>query len=53
MCMTFSPIFAGADSSIKRPTMPHLPAWLNDDSRTLYAGFDPTADSLHVGHLCR
>ena len=20
-------------------------------SRTLYAGFDPTADSLHVGHL--
>ena len=21
------------------------------ESRTLYAGFDPTADSLHVGHL--
>lgn len=29
----------------------HLPKWLNSDSRTLYAGFDPTADSLHVGHL--
>ena len=28
-----------------------LPAWLRDDRRTLYAGFDPTADSLHVGHL--
>jgi tyrosyl-tRNA synthetase len=28
-----------------------LPGWLNDGSRTLYAGFDPTADSLHVGHL--
>jgi len=29
----------------------HLPAWLNEKPRTLYAGFDPTADSLHVGHL--
>src|SRR3569623_995708 len=28
-----------------------LPGWLNAKSRTLYAGFDPTADSLHVGHL--
>ena len=28
-----------------------LPGWLNDDSRTLYAGFDPSADSLHVGSL--
>lgn len=25
--------------------------WLAEKSRTLYAGFDPTADSLHVGHL--
>ncbi len=24
---------------------------LNKDSLTLYAGFDPTADSLHLGHL--
>ncbi|HEV3005794.1 MAG TPA: tyrosine--tRNA ligase, partial [Pirellulales bacterium] len=28
-----------------------LPGWLAEGSRTLYAGFDPTADSLHVGHL--
>ena len=28
-----------------------LPAWLNSQMRTLYAGFDPTADSLHVGSL--
>jgi tyrosyl-tRNA synthetase len=30
---------------------PHLARWLAEGSRTLYAGFDPTADSLHVGHL--
>ncbi|MHC4177776.1 MAG: tyrosine--tRNA ligase [Planctomycetota bacterium] len=29
----------------------HLPGWLAEQPRTLYAGFDPTADSLHVGHL--
>ena len=29
----------------------HLPGWLNAGSRTLYVGFDPTADSLHVGSL--
>lgn len=29
----------------------HLPRWLGEKPRTLYAGFDPTADSLHVGHL--
>ncbi len=28
-----------------------LPGWLMTKSRTVYAGFDPTADSLHVGHL--
>ena len=28
-----------------------LQAWLNEGSRTVYAGFDPTADSLHVGSL--
>jgi tyrosyl-tRNA synthetase len=28
-----------------------LAKWLNEGVRTLYAGFDPTADSLHVGHL--
>jgi tyrosyl-tRNA synthetase len=25
--------------------------WLMEKPRTLYVGFDPTADSLHVGHL--
>ncbi len=29
----------------------HLPGWLDERPRTLYAGFDPTADSLHVGTL--
>lgn len=29
----------------------NLQKWLLDQSRTLYAGFDPTANSLHVGSL--
>jgi tyrosyl-tRNA synthetase len=29
----------------------HLPRLLLERSRTIYVGFDPTADSLHVGHL--
>jgi len=29
----------------------NLDTWLNEKSRTVYAGFDPTADSLHVGHM--
>jgi len=28
-----------------------LGAWLEAKPRVVYAGFDPTADSLHVGHL--
>jgi tyrosyl-tRNA synthetase len=28
-----------------------LSAWLRAQSRTVYCGFDPTADSLHVGSL--
>src|ERR1041385_3253795 len=28
-----------------------LAAWLAGGSRTLYCGFDPTSDSLHVGSL--
>ena len=28
-----------------------LGKWLNEKSRTLYIGFDPTADSLHVGSM--
>lgn len=29
----------------------NLQKWLNDDSRVMYIGFDPTSDSLHVGSL--
>jgi tyrosyl-tRNA synthetase len=29
----------------------HLAQWLNAQPRTVYIGFDPTADSLHVGSL--
>lgn len=29
----------------------HLAALLREKPRTVYCGFDPTADSLHVGHL--
>ena len=36
---------------IHQTTDEKLQEWLNAASRTLYAGFDPTADSLHVGHL--
>jgi tyrosyl-tRNA synthetase len=28
-----------------------LPEWLDTGVRTLYCGFDPTADSLHIGSL--
>jgi tyrosyl-tRNA synthetase len=28
-----------------------LPAWLDGGQRSLYCGFDPTADSLHIGSL--
>lgn len=29
----------------------NLAVWLDEKPRTAYVGFDPTADSLHVGHL--
>jgi tyrosyl-tRNA synthetase len=29
----------------------NLPRLLGEKSRTIYVGFDPTADSLHIGHL--
>jgi len=29
----------------------NLPGWLDQEPRSVYVGFDPTADSLHVGHL--
>lgn len=28
-----------------------LPKWLDEGGRTLYAGFDPTSDGLHVGNF--
>jgi tyrosyl-tRNA synthetase len=28
-----------------------LPKWLDEGRRTLYAGFDPTSDGLHVGNF--
>ena len=29
----------------------HFDAWLSEKPRTVYCGFDPTADSLHIGSL--
>jgi tyrosyl-tRNA synthetase len=36
---------------VHQVTDPELPKVLDNDSLTVYIGFDPTADSLHVGHL--
>ena len=36
---------------VKQITDPELPKILERNNVTLYAGFDPTADSLHVGHF--
>ncbi len=36
---------------IHQTTDDGLDAWLEEKPRTLYVGFDPTADSLHVGSL--
>ncbi|MGA2835959.1 MAG: tyrosine--tRNA ligase [Acidimicrobiales bacterium] len=36
---------------IHQMTAPELGARLDGDRLTAYSGFDPTADSLHVGHL--
>ena len=36
---------------IHQATDEALGPWLSEKPRTLYVGFDPTADSLHVGHL--
>ncbi len=32
-------------------TFADQPDWLSRQAVTMYAGFDPTADSLHIGHL--
>jgi tyrosyl-tRNA synthetase len=36
---------------VHQTTDPALGEWLEQKPRTLYVGFDPTADSLHVGHM--
>ena len=36
---------------VHQTTDPNLAARLRSECVTLYVGFDPTADSLHVGHL--
>lgn len=36
---------------VHQTTDPELCEWLAKQPRTLYVGFDPTADSLHVGSL--
>ncbi|MDO4557996.1 MAG: tyrosine--tRNA ligase [Planctomycetia bacterium] len=36
---------------IHQTTLTNPREWLMEKPRTLYCGFDPTADSLHVGHL--
>ena len=37
--------------AIHQKTDEKIGPWLNEKPRAVYAGFDPTADSLHVGHL--
>jgi tyrosyl-tRNA synthetase len=36
---------------LEATTSDDLDAWLNEARRTIYIGFDPTADSLHLGSL--
>jgi len=38
-------------NAIHQKTDENIGAWLMEKRRTVYAGFDPTAESLHVGHL--
>ena len=44
-----SPSFSGG--LINQTTDDNLPRLLMEKPRTIYIGFDPTADSLHIGHL--
>jgi len=37
--------------AVHQTTDENIGEWLNEKRRTVYIGFDPTADSLHVGHL--
>jgi tyrosyl-tRNA synthetase len=36
---------------LHQTTDPNLTAWLSERPRTIYVGFDPTSDSMHVGNL--
>jgi tyrosyl-tRNA synthetase len=36
---------------LHQTTDANLTAWLNERPRTIYVGFDPTSDSMHVGNL--
>ena len=36
---------------VRQMTHEELPALIDSESLTLYCGFDPTADSLHIGSL--
>ncbi len=36
---------------VEQVSDPDIGRWLAEETVTVYAGFDPTADSLHVGHL--
>ncbi|MBL8892197.1 MAG: tyrosine--tRNA ligase [Planctomycetaceae bacterium] len=36
---------------VYQSTSDRMGSWLLERPRTVYAGFDPTSDSLHVGHL--
>ena len=48
---TFSEDLAFPRGLIHQTTDPGLPKRLDQPGLTAYAGFDPTADSLHVGNL--
>jgi tyrosyl-tRNA synthetase len=37
--------------AVHQKTDENIGEWLMEKRRTVYAGFDPTADSMHVGHL--
>ncbi len=39
------------DAAGSATTGEDLDAWLSESRRTMYVGFDPTADSLHLGNL--
>lgn len=51
--MAASDIYSDLDwrGLVYQTTSDNLGAWLLEKPRTVYAGFDPTSDSLHVGSL--